>query len=167
MVVLGIVLAQVFGGRFSGLSITGPPAVFDLRGARSGQPGAERTVLVGNAAQSLHPVAGQGLNLGVRDACTLAELCADCNGVPYHGRAAVYEMFEMTDTMREVIAGEECSAAAIRKQMQQEKQTMLQRDALRLVVDGTTSLEEVKRAFAAPGGGRKKKRPVKRRPRPE
>ncbi len=33
----------------------------------------ERTVLLGNAAQSLHPVAGQGFNLGVRDAYELAQ----------------------------------------------------------------------------------------------
>jgi 2-octaprenyl-6-methoxyphenol hydroxylase len=33
-----------------------------------------RTVLVGNAAQTLHPVAAQGFNLGLRDAATLAEL---------------------------------------------------------------------------------------------
>lgn len=32
-----------------------------------------RTVLVGNAAQTLHPVAAQGFNLGLRDAATLAE----------------------------------------------------------------------------------------------
>ena len=34
---------------------------------------AERTVLLGNAAQALHPVAGQGLNLGLRDAFELAQ----------------------------------------------------------------------------------------------
>jgi 2-octaprenyl-6-methoxyphenol hydroxylase len=33
----------------------------------------ERLVLMGNAAQSLHPVAGQGFNLGVRDAYELAQ----------------------------------------------------------------------------------------------
>ncbi len=33
----------------------------------------ERTVLLGNAAQALHPVAGQGFNLGVRDAYELAQ----------------------------------------------------------------------------------------------
>jgi len=32
---------------------------------------------VGNAAQALHPVAGQGFNLGLRDAATLAELLAE------------------------------------------------------------------------------------------
>ncbi|VFS04140.1 2-octaprenyl-6-methoxyphenyl hydroxylase [Citrobacter koseri] len=32
-----------------------------------------RTVLVGNAAQTLHPIAGQGFNLGLRDVMSLAE----------------------------------------------------------------------------------------------
>ncbi|MBX6392860.1 MAG: FAD-dependent monooxygenase [Burkholderiales bacterium] len=35
---------------------------------------AARTIVVGNAAQTLHPVAGQGLNLGLRDAMDLAKL---------------------------------------------------------------------------------------------
>ncbi len=34
----------------------------------------KRLVMIGNAAQTLHPVAGQGLNLGLRDADTLATL---------------------------------------------------------------------------------------------
>lgn len=38
---------------------------------------ADRAVLVGNAAQSLHPVGAQGFNLGLRDAMTLAELIED------------------------------------------------------------------------------------------
>jgi type II secretory ATPase GspE/PulE/Tfp pilus assembly ATPase PilB-like protein len=112
---------------------------------------------------------------------TVEELCADCNGMPYHGRAAVYELFEMTDPMREVIA-EGGNVIAIRKQMAAEKQRMLQQDALRLVLNGTTSLEELRRAFSRPGGGGKGKprgtgkgrpggggqrRPVKKRPRPQ
>jgi 2-octaprenyl-6-methoxyphenol hydroxylase len=36
-----------------------------------------REVWIGNAAQSLHPVAGQGLNLGLRDAFELARALAD------------------------------------------------------------------------------------------
>jgi 2-octaprenyl-6-methoxyphenol hydroxylase len=35
---------------------------------------AERAVYIGNAAQTLHPVAGQGLNLGLRDAWELAQI---------------------------------------------------------------------------------------------
>jgi 2-octaprenyl-6-methoxyphenol hydroxylase len=36
-------------------------------------------VLIGNAAQALHPVAGQGFNLGLRDAATLAEMLASAS----------------------------------------------------------------------------------------
>jgi 2-octaprenyl-6-methoxyphenol hydroxylase len=38
---------------------------------------APRTVIMGNAAHGLHPVAGQGYNLGLRDVAALAELLAD------------------------------------------------------------------------------------------
>jgi 2-octaprenyl-6-methoxyphenol hydroxylase len=38
---------------------------------------AERAVYIGNAAQTLHPVAGQGLNLGLRDAWDLAQIMRD------------------------------------------------------------------------------------------
>ena len=34
-------------------------------------------MLIGNAAQALHPVAGQGFNLGLRDAAMLAEVLAE------------------------------------------------------------------------------------------
>ena len=39
-------------------------------------------VLIGNAAQALHPVAGQGFNLGLRDAATLAEMLAGAAVAP-------------------------------------------------------------------------------------
>jgi 2-octaprenyl-6-methoxyphenol hydroxylase len=41
---------------------------------------APRIVLLGNAAQSLHPVAGQGFNLALRDVAQLAEMLAAANG---------------------------------------------------------------------------------------
>ncbi|NML16231.1 FAD-dependent monooxygenase [Azohydromonas caseinilytica] len=41
----------------------------------------ERTVRIGNAAQTLHPVAGQGLNLGLRDAFTLVQALRRGNSV--------------------------------------------------------------------------------------
>ncbi len=95
-------------------------------------------------------------------AATVEELCADCDGVPYHGRVAAFEMFEMTDTMKEVVANG-ADPTEIRRQMVAEGQTTLQRDAIRLVAKGQTSLEEVQRAFAPPGGP---KRPARPRPRP-
>lgn len=93
---------------------------------------------------------------------TIEEMCEDCDGVPYHGRVAAFEMFEMTDTMKEVIVND-ASPEAIRKQMMAEGQTTQQKDSIRLVAEGKTSLEEVQRTFN-PGGPRKV--PSKARPRP-
>ncbi len=56
-------------GRF--VSVSGR-AAFALRLRAVNVPVALRTAIVGNAAQALHPIAGQGLNLGLRDAAALA-----------------------------------------------------------------------------------------------
>jgi 2-octaprenyl-6-methoxyphenol hydroxylase len=65
-------LAQAFGGRAGALVAIGErvrvPLVLRQRAARQ----AARELFIGNAAQTLHPVAGQGLNLGLRDAWQLA-----------------------------------------------------------------------------------------------
>ena len=45
------------------------------------QPIQDRIVFVGNAAHNLHPIAGQGFNLGLRDVVALAEVLVDSNGV--------------------------------------------------------------------------------------
>jgi 2-octaprenyl-6-methoxyphenol hydroxylase len=50
--------------------------VFPLCLKVAARPVAPRCVLIGNAAQTLHPVAGQGFNLGLRDAFELARLIA-------------------------------------------------------------------------------------------
>jgi 2-octaprenyl-6-methoxyphenol hydroxylase len=51
---------------------------------------AQRLAVVGNAAQALHPIAGQGFNLGLRDAASLAEVLAD-------GRAQAASAFDPGD----------------------------------------------------------------------
>jgi 2-octaprenyl-6-methoxyphenol hydroxylase len=50
---------------------------FPLRLKTLAQRAVDRVVVIGNAAQTLHPIAGQGLNLGLRDAQTLAESLCD------------------------------------------------------------------------------------------
>jgi 2-octaprenyl-6-methoxyphenol hydroxylase len=60
-------------GRFVAVAARG---AFPLRLRSVNTPVALRTVIVGNAAQALHPIAGQGLNLGLRDAAALASLLA-------------------------------------------------------------------------------------------
>lgn len=68
-------LGERFGRRLGRFVEAGPRASHPLRlwFRRSNEAG-PRAVAVGNAAQTLHPVAGQGLNLGLRDATELADL---------------------------------------------------------------------------------------------
>jgi 2-octaprenyl-6-methoxyphenol hydroxylase len=70
-------LQQAFGWRAGRFTKAGKRASYPLALTRAERCVAPRTVLVGNAAQSLHPVAGQGFNLGLRDAAVLAELVAE------------------------------------------------------------------------------------------
>lgn len=67
-------LQEVFGERAGRFAHCGPRSVFPLRLRVARAPRAGRVLLLGNAAQTLHPVAGQGLNLGLRDADALAAL---------------------------------------------------------------------------------------------
>jgi len=62
------------------------PLVLRVRRTRIG----ERAIYIGNAAQTLHPVAGQGLNLGLRDAWDLAQVL---RGAADPGEAAVLERY--------------------------------------------------------------------------
>ncbi len=58
--------------RLGGLLETGPRAVFPFEFRMAARLTAPRVALIGNAAHTLHPVAGQGLNLGLRDVAVLA-----------------------------------------------------------------------------------------------
>ena len=69
-------LQQHFGWRVGKFITVGRRAGYPLKLTRADAAVAQRTVLIGNAAQSLHPVAGQGFNLALRDVAALAELVA-------------------------------------------------------------------------------------------
>lgn len=64
------------GGRAPEIVGVGPRSSFPLNLKTMERVAGKRLVLIGNAAQTLHPVAGQGLNLGLRDADTLARILA-------------------------------------------------------------------------------------------
>ncbi len=81
-----------FGWRAGRFVRVGRRASYPLKLTRATTSVAVRTVLIGNAAQALHPVAGQGFNLGLRDAAMLAELLANARGDS--GAAALLEQFE-------------------------------------------------------------------------
>lgn len=70
-------LYRHFGGRQGHFLAASPRKTFPLRLAYTGSEAGNRVVRIGNAAQTLHPVAGQGFNIGLRDAWELADLCGD------------------------------------------------------------------------------------------
>ena len=61
-----------FGDRLGQFVATGERSAFPLMLKYASSITAQRMVLIGNAAQTLHPVAGQGFNLGLRDAYELS-----------------------------------------------------------------------------------------------
>lgn len=68
-------LQDAFGQRVGRFTQAGPRNAYPL-GLNAHPATTARTVAIGNAAQTLHPVAGQGFNLGLRDAAVLARLLA-------------------------------------------------------------------------------------------
>lgn len=79
---------DAFGWRAGRLLSCGPRSAYAARRVVSDALVAPRAVLVGNAAQAVHPVGAQGFNLGLRDALTLAELCIDARDAGFDAGAA-------------------------------------------------------------------------------
>jgi 2-polyprenyl-6-methoxyphenol hydroxylase-like FAD-dependent oxidoreductase len=69
-------LAQATGGEAGSLALEGPRATWPLRLARAQSVSGPGWVLVGDAAHVVHPLAGQGLNLGLADVLALADVIA-------------------------------------------------------------------------------------------
>lgn len=67
---------------------------FPLIGISAAKSFGNRWVLLGDAATTLHPVAGQSLNLGVRDVIRLSETLEDCVGLD-HGSYTVLERYDV------------------------------------------------------------------------
>ncbi|TAM11428.1 MAG: 2-octaprenyl-6-methoxyphenyl hydroxylase [Nevskiaceae bacterium] len=80
----------VFGGRLGRFTALGRRVPHALERVVSASVIAPRAAFVGNAAQSLHPVAAQGFNLGLRDAGNLAALLAQATDP---GAGALLERF--------------------------------------------------------------------------
>ncbi|MBE9533222.1 MAG: FAD-dependent monooxygenase, partial [Proteobacteria bacterium] len=73
-------LAQLqdrFGYRLGKLTQVGQRNSYPLKLMQADQPIQHRIVLIGNAAHSLHPIAGQGFNLGLRDVAALADVLSN------------------------------------------------------------------------------------------
>lgn len=70
-------LQDKFGFRLGRFLRVGKRSAYPLSLTRAQERVGTRVVIIGNAAQGLHPIAGQGFNLGLRDVATLAEVIAD------------------------------------------------------------------------------------------
>ena len=70
-------LQRAFGWRLGRFGRVGRRVSYPLALTRAERLVTGRVVLVGNAAHGLHPVAGQGYNLGMRDVAALADLVAE------------------------------------------------------------------------------------------
>ena len=79
-----------FGFRLGRLGQAAPRRAYPLKLLLTRETVHPRLVLIGNAAHTLHPVAGQGFNLGLRDVAALAEVLAEAaaGGADPGGRGA-------------------------------------------------------------------------------
>ncbi|MDH3326232.1 MAG: 2-octaprenyl-6-methoxyphenyl hydroxylase [Gammaproteobacteria bacterium] len=70
-------LEERFGYRTGGFTKTSKRFSYPLSLMKIKEHHKPRAVIIGNAAHTLHPIAGQGFNLGIRDVSSLAEVIAD------------------------------------------------------------------------------------------
>jgi 2-octaprenyl-6-methoxyphenol hydroxylase len=70
-------LEKRFGLKLGDIKVAGPRRAFPLGLFTARSFVADRLALIGDAAHIIHPIAGQGLNMGLRDAAALAEVIAD------------------------------------------------------------------------------------------
>lgn len=83
-------LQQVMGWRLGRFSAIGPRRAWPLQSVRALESTRPRTVVLGNAAHTVHPVAGQGFNLSLRDVAALDDLLrghGDDPGAPWRLQA--------------------------------------------------------------------------------
>ncbi len=65
------------GGMFGALEMIAPRMSYPLNFHHAGKLTGDRLVLIGDAAHGIHPIAGQGLNLGLRDVGALVEVITE------------------------------------------------------------------------------------------
>jgi 2-octaprenyl-6-methoxyphenol hydroxylase len=116
-------LQQRFGFRLGRLKKAGRRQVYPLALVESTQVVRGRVVVVGNAAHTLHPVAGQGFNLALRDIALLAELMVSSDDIGAETLLQSYEeqrekdahrVFRFTDTLVKIFSNDLLPLAHLR-----------------------------------------------------
>lgn len=139
------------GGALGGVALDGKRGAFPLSMTLAHEMIADRLALVGDAAHGVHPLAGQGLNLGLRDAAALAEILVEARrrgedlGAP--AVLARYQEWRRFDNTA-MATGMDAVARLFSNDLA--PLSGLRRAGLRLV-DGSPAL---KRRFAAMAAGR-------------
>ncbi len=116
-------LNAIFGKKMGNLHVLGKRHLIPLTLNALETLVDHRTVSIGNAAQTLHPVAGQGLNLGLRDAYTLVEALAQFGATPsalasFAKRRAPDRQFtiSLTDQLARIFTNEYAFLGSLRAQ---------------------------------------------------
>jgi 2-octaprenyl-6-methoxyphenol hydroxylase len=93
--VFRVELERRFGHRLGTITVADTPRAFPLTVSIARTFVKPRFALVGDAAHSIHPIAGQGLNLGYRDVAALAETIVDAHRLGLDiGSAAVLDRYQ-------------------------------------------------------------------------
>jgi len=98
-------LDQAFGYRLGRFTKVGARSAYPLSLVTAEKNIAYRTVVIGNASHTLHPVAGQGLNLALRDVAVLTDLVEDLMG-EHHGKYQLEDMGALLKAYEETRAGD-------------------------------------------------------------
>ena len=96
-------LARRFGDWYGEVRIAGGRWSYPLSLTHADRYSAERLALIGDSAHAIHPIAGQGLNLGIRDVAALSEVMVDAArlGLDVGSRAVLdrYQRWRRFDSM--------------------------------------------------------------------
>jgi 2-polyprenylphenol 6-hydroxylase len=87
-------LDEASGGVLGGVELTTPLARYPLKLQYALSYVRERAALLGDAAHAVHPLAGQGLNLGLLDCATLAEVLGEAAGRDRFGEHRLLRRYE-------------------------------------------------------------------------